>query len=149
MPGCEKDHFAIFEKIKSLERFLCHVSSELKVLKNIFANSAHNQSTNFPSSFSCRQKSVFVPKPPSVPKPKNVRKSIFDKPSSSKSEIGSRPTVFELEKSSFYKNKTLRQRYNYIMKKRLCFGCFQNGHVSVDCKNKKVCDICYLNHFMN
>ena len=146
MPVYEKGHVAIFEKIKSLERFLCHVSSELKVLKNIVANSAHNQSTNFSSSFSCQQKSVFVPKPPSIPKPKLVRKSVFVKPVSGKSDIGSKPTVFDLEKSSFYKNKTLRQRYKYIMKERLCFGCLQKGHVSVDCKNLKICEICHLNH---
>ena len=118
----------------------------MKDLKNNFANSAHNQSTNFPSSFSCRQKSVVVPKPPSVPKPRNVRKSIFVKPSSGKSDIGSRASVFDLEKSSFYKNKTLRQRYKYIMKERLCFGCLEKGHVSVNCKNKKVCSICHLSH---
>ena len=90
-------------------------------LKGFFANTAHNHSTNFSSHF--------VPKPCYVSKSQYARKSVFVKPSSGKSESGSRTTVFDLEKSSFYKNKTLRQSYKCIKKEKLYFGCLQNGQI--------------------
>ena len=42
--------------------------------------------------------------------------------------------------------KPLDDRVKYILTERLCFGCLRFGHISKNCRNKMICDICHKRH---
>ena len=45
-----------------------------------------------------------------------------------------------------FMNKTVRERKEFASIKGLCFACLQHGHMSKDCKERKICRVCNRCH---
>ena len=45
-----------------------------------------------------------------------------------------------------FMNKTVSERKEFVSIKGLCFACLQHGHMSKDCKERKICRVCNRRH---
>ena len=51
-----------------------------------------------------------------------------------------------LESCGHFKRKTPIERRDFLLKNGLCFGCLSRGHLSKDCHQKSICEICEKKH---
>lgn len=51
-----------------------------------------------------------------------------------------------LEKCFHFKEKTHKDKVNFIKEKGICFGCFKAGHTSKECRNRMDCSVCHQKH---
>lgn len=52
----------------------------------------------------------------------------------------------DLEKCKDYMERSIRDKCRWLMRKRLCFGCYGAGHIVRACKNKRTCTTCKEKH---
>lgn len=51
-----------------------------------------------------------------------------------------------MDSCSHLKNMTHREKLSILKENRSCFGCLKFGHVSKDCRNPLICDVCSQRH---
>ena len=85
------------------------------------------------------------------------RNPSFNRPPSSSSNKGFRnyhiqikcrlcESDHDIEYCPLFKNKSIRDKVNLLMRFRLCFGCFSRNHVVTACKNIRTCRTCNKKH---
>lgn len=78
------------------------------------------------------------------PKPRNFSTAVAKEDKSSK-------CLFCEENHKLLECKTLaakpyKDRFEFVKKKRLCFGCLTYGHASNKCRRKMKCEVCQMSH---
>ena len=66
----------------------------------------------------------------------------FRKPVSTFATCFSCKADHDLELCPHYSKLPLKDKTRWLLKQRLCFGCLGRGHISSDCKNKRICNVC-------
>ena len=54
--------------------------------------------------------------------------------------------IHDLESCNAFKSMTIRERSKWVLKNRLCFGCFEKGHIAKNCKKRRTCKTCNGKH---
>ena len=52
----------------------------------------------------------------------------------------------DIDKCFAFKALELKDRGKWLLKQRLCFGCYRKGHLVRDCNKPRTCDICKSKH---
>ena len=52
----------------------------------------------------------------------------------------------DVESCPLFREKTIKDKVNILMKFRLCFGCFSKGHIRSQCKKVRICRTCKQEH---
>ncbi|XP_066924011.1 uncharacterized protein [Clytia hemisphaerica] len=52
----------------------------------------------------------------------------------------------DIEVCPIFKGKTMEERFRFILKEKLCFGCLEKGHLASSCKNRRTCLVCNKKH---
>ena len=48
----------------------------------------------------------------------------------------------DLDDCSQFKEKTMREKKDFLFKSKLCFACYSSEHQAKECKDKRTCNIC-------
>ncbi|XP_066932171.1 uncharacterized protein [Clytia hemisphaerica] len=52
----------------------------------------------------------------------------------------------DIEVCPIFKGKTMEEKFRFILKEKLCFGCLEKGHLASSCKNRRTCLVCNKKH---
>ena len=55
-------------------------------------------------------------------------------------------TNHRIDSCFFFKKKSYDDKKKFIIENKLCFSCLKAGHLSQDCKNPALCDVCKNKH---
>ena len=52
----------------------------------------------------------------------------------------------DLEVCPIFKKKNMEEKYRFLLKENICFGCLEKGHLASSCKNRRTCLVCNKKH---